>query len=184
VRNVATLGGNLCNASPCADSAPVLLCLDAVAWTEGPNGSRKVPLVSFFTGPGSTILVRGEILVGVELPPPAVGTAGSYMKVGRNLGVDLAVVSLAIAGCQSEKNPSRHCLHIALGAVAPTPIRANVAESILAEEVDENAIRAAISATVEAISPISDLRGTAEYRTLVVANIAGRAIRHVLSLIP
>jgi carbon-monoxide dehydrogenase medium subunit len=180
VRNVATVGGNLCNCSPCADSAPVLLCLNATAHIQGPAGRRDLPLAEFFLGPGRTALERGEILVELELPPLPAGAVGSYVKVGRNRGVDLAVVSLAIVGYRTDDHPSGYGFRIGLGAVAPTPIRAHESEAILAERVDEAAVAAATQAAVNAIQPIGDVRASAAYRTMVARNLTGRAIQQVL----
>jgi carbon-monoxide dehydrogenase medium subunit len=180
VRNLASVGGNICNASPSADSAPAFMCLNGVAHIRDVNGERIVPLSGFFTGPGSTVLESWELLSAIEVPPLPEGSVATYAKVGRNHGGDLAVVGLAIVGYPTAENPSRHAFRIALGAVAPTPIRAFTSEAILAESVEDQAVEEACEAAVAAISPIDDIRASASYRTMVVRNLMRRGIRSVM----
>lgn len=183
VRNLATVGGNICNASPSADSAPAFLCLNGVAHIHHVNGERMVPLSRFFTGPGSTVLESGEVLSAIEVPPLPEGSVGTYTKVGRNYGVDLAVVGLAIVGYLAAENPSGYAFRIALGAIAPTPIRAFASEAILAESVQDQAVEEACEAAVVAISPINDVRASASYRTMLVRNLMRCGIRRVMEQI-
>lgn len=178
--NVATVGGNLCNASPAADSAPALLCLDAIAHIQGLDGERAVPLTEFFTGPGSTVLQRGEILTGLEIPPLPVGAVDCYVKIGRIRGPDLAILGLGVVGYPAARNAPGWSFRIAMGSVAPTPIRAIEAEAVLAESTDDDAIEEASAAAVRVTKPISDVRATAYYRSLVVKNLTKRTIRWVL----
>ncbi|MFQ6053231.1 MAG: FAD binding domain-containing protein, partial [Candidatus Bathyarchaeia archaeon] len=162
IRNMGTIGGNLCNASPAADTAPPLLALDAEARIAGPAGARQVPLEEFFVGPGRTVLGAGEILVEVSVPHLPEGAGASFMKM-RRTSVDIALVNVA-AVLKLEGGVVADC-RAALGSVAPTPVRAHRAEDSLKgrEPTDEALERAAYIASEE-ISPITDLRATAEYR--------------------
>lgn len=180
IRNRATVGGNLCNASPAADSAPALLCYDAEAAIFGPDGERRLPLAAFLTGPGTTVLGRGELLTGLRLPPPPAGAYGVYHKLGRTKIADLALVGVAVLGYPDAGNASGYGFRIALGAVAPTPIRVPAAEAILAEAVDEAAIAAAAEAAKQAAHPIDDVRASAAYRRAMVQVLARRGIERVL----
>jgi carbon-monoxide dehydrogenase medium subunit len=116
IRNRATLAGNLCNASPAADTAPALLAYSAAVTIAGAEGSRTIPLEDFFLGPGSTVLARGEILLSVELPIPTTPIGSGFARVTRIRGVDLASVSLA---CVVERSGKAR---FGLGAVGPTPL--------------------------------------------------------------
>ncbi len=162
VRNMATLGGNLCNASPCADTAVALLALDAVAHMAGPEGERSVPLEGFFEGPGLTVLGPGEILTGVQVPKPKPGTGTSFMKIGRT-SLDIATVSVAAALTLSD-GVVDHC-RVALGSVAPTPLRVpNVERFLVGKRLTEDVLNETAEMVSRTIRPITDIRGTAEYR--------------------
>jgi len=162
VRNMGTMAGNLCNASPAADTATPLLAMGAKARILGPAGERVVPLEKFFSGPGKTVLKSDEILTEVQVPCPPPGTGTAYMKVGRTEG-DLAKVNATVA--LTVRNSVCRDVKIALGAVAPTPIRARKAENMLKGKklTDELVEKAAVTASDEA-KPVSDVRSTAEYR--------------------
>lgn len=179
IRNRATLGGNLCNASPSADTAPALLVLDATALIFGPKGERTVPLVEFFTGPKKTILQPGEILIALQVPVPPPGAKGRYLKLGRCAAVDLSIVGVAVLGFPRAANGGYE-FRIALEAVAPTPIRVPRAEEILAQAVDDESIEKAAQAAMETARPISDVRGSKEYRLAMVHSLTRRGVREVL----
>jgi carbon-monoxide dehydrogenase medium subunit len=173
IRNLATLGGNLCNAAPSADLAPILLALGAVAHIAGPNGRRAVPLDDFFTGPGQTVLAPGELLVAVQLP--LAGWRACYLKLAPRACMDIAVVgvglALDVAGgrCRSAR--------VALGAVAPTPIRAPEAEAeLLAGPLTLQRVERAARLAAEAARPIDDVRGSAGYRRRMVAVLVRRGL--------
>ena len=161
IRNVATVGGNLASARPCADLAPPLLVLDAVVLVDGPNGTRELPLDDFLVGPGQTCLLSGEILVGLRIPPPA-GARAVFFKKGR-VAMDLALVSVA-ASLALDRGLARR-VRLAAGSVAPRPLRLRDAEAIL-EGKNITPALASEAATVAAaeIQPISDLRASADYR--------------------
>ncbi|MBN1658558.1 MAG: xanthine dehydrogenase family protein subunit M [Anaerolineae bacterium] len=180
LRNRATLGGNLCNASPCADTAPATVVLDADLVLNGPDGERIVPAGEFFCGPGKAAIGADEFLVGVRFPPPPEGRhAAHYEKLGRCRTGDLALVGVA-ATCewQGDNGDYRFCL--GLGSVAPTPLRVRDAEAFLAanppgDETFDHAAGMAMSMA----RPITDVRGTAEYQQAMVRTLTRRALREV-----
>ncbi|MBN1922700.1 MAG: xanthine dehydrogenase family protein subunit M [Anaerolineae bacterium] len=181
VRNRATLGGNLCTASPAADSAPALLALEAIAIIRGTAGERRVPIAEFFLGPRKTALQKGELLVGVCIPVPSEGTVGTYVKLSRRKAGDLAIVGVAAL---AYPHNGGYAWRLALGAVAPTPIRAPEAEVTLNAGHDEAAIEHATKCAFDACCPIDDIRASAEYRKAMVSRIARRAIEGVLDKLP
>ncbi len=166
VRNRATLAGNLCNGSPAADTAPALLCYEAVVHVVGPAGRRDVPLEEFLRGPGQTALGPGEWVEAVGLPPPPPHGA-CYLKLGRTLGVDLAVTGVAALVSAAE-------VRLAAASVAPTPRRLRPVEAVLAAAAPGS--RPDIGpATRAAIAPIDDARASAAYRQAMTVVLAYRA---------
>lgn len=164
-RNMATVGGNLCSAVPSADLAPPLLALGAQVRIAGPNGDRVLPLEQFFTGPRTTVLEPDEILVEVLIPIPPLRTGTSFLKIGRRRAMALSIVSVAALVSLGEDGRTVENVRVALGAVAPTPLRASRAEAILrGQAFSEELIDEAASAAAEECMPITDMRGTAEYR--------------------
>jgi CO/xanthine dehydrogenase FAD-binding subunit len=180
IRHLATLGGNVCNASPSADSIPALLVLNAVAELASPAGTREVPLHEFFTGPGATVLADNEILVAIRIPPVEAAARGTYIKLKEREVLDLAFVGVAVLLTQGDNGVDAR---IALGAVAPTPIRATQAEQLLAEAdtLTEDVIRQAAQLAADACSPISDVRASAAYRQEMVKNLTEKALLQVLA---
>jgi len=176
IRNLATVGGNLCNAAPSADLAPILIALNAAARLAGIKGERRIPLEDFFTGPGTTVLAPGELLVSLEVPPPAGPSV--YLKHSPREHMDIAVVGIGLA-LRGYHLLSHECAEprVVLGAVAPVPLRARRAEAELtggplaAERID----RAAKIAAEEA-KPIDDVRGSAWYRRRMVAVLTRRGL--------
>jgi carbon-monoxide dehydrogenase medium subunit len=163
IRNLGTIGGNLCNASPAADTAPPLLVLDAKVNLKGINGQRLVPLTEFFTGPGGTILVPGEILTEVQIPITEPTAGSCFIKLGRRNAFTLSIV--CVATLVKVKDGVFDDVRIALGAVAPTPIRATKAEEYLTGEgVSEPAIDEGAKVAASEVAPIDDVRASAEYR--------------------
>lgn len=162
VRNMATIGGNLCRASPSADASVALLALDAEAQITGPEETRRVPLEGFFLGPRATILGQDEILTGVYVPHPPEGAGSSFIKVGRT-SLDLAIVNIAVVlGLRG--GSIDHC-RIAMGAVAPKPIRLRkVEEFLLGRELTSGVLEEAAGMVEASINPITDIRATADYR--------------------
>ncbi len=180
LRSRATMGGNLCNASPAADTAPSALVLEAVLVAHGPDGERRIPALEFFIGPGQHAMMAGEFLKGIEIPPPPKGSSGRYLKLGRNAQGDLAIVGVAVLGYADKDAPSGYRFRIALSSVAPTPVRVPESEQILeSEKVSEQSIAAAAEAARRAARPIDDVRASASYRSAMVEVFARRALKAV-----
>jgi CO/xanthine dehydrogenase FAD-binding subunit len=177
VRNVGTVAGNLCNASPSADTAPSLIVMGAKAKVLSANGkSRTVALEDFFAGPGKTVLEDGELLEEVQVPNLAGKSAGAYLKLSLRRAMDLATVGV---GCFLTLD-GKACkdVRIALGAVAPTPLRAKAAEAVLkGSALKDDVLEKAAAAAMKASEPITDIRGSAEYRRKMVGVLTKRAVR-------
>ena len=160
IRNMATVGGNLCNASPAADSAPPLLAHEAKIKLTSIEGTREIPITEFFTGPGMTVMKPHELLQEIVVPRRKGGS--SFIKVGR-VAMDLAIAS-ASTYVEVEDGVVRD-VKIALGSVAPRPIRARKCEAaLIGRRADEGILREVAGLVVNEISPIDDVRGTAWYR--------------------
>jgi carbon-monoxide dehydrogenase medium subunit len=182
IRNVATIGGNLCNAAPSAESAPALIALSGVAKIVGRGGERVVPLEGFFTGPGGTILKRDELLVEIHVPIPSPNTRGVYLKHSMRGTIDLAIVNIAVIIALGSQNKVCEDIKIALGAVAPTPIRMKKAEDVMrGKRMDEDLVNRCAQVASEEARPISDVRASAEYRKEMVKVFTKRAVREALT---
>lgn len=180
IRNVATIGGNLCNAAPSADTAPALIGLSAKGKIIGPDGEKIVSLEEFFTGPGCIVCEPGELLVEIQVPVPSPGTRGVYLKHGRS-AIDLATVGVAVI---MTMEPGAVCrdVKIVLGAVAPTPMRARKAEEVLrGKKVDPALIEKSAQAAADEARPITDVRASAEYRKEMVKVYTRRAIAQLVA---
>lgn len=176
VRNRATLGGNLCNAAPSADTAPPLLVYEAVALIDGVKGSRQVPIGEFFTGPGCTVLIKGEILAGVRVPKPAAGFTSGYLRRAIRRSMDIPIVNVA-AGLGWDGGRIERA-SVVLGAVAPTPIHASEAERLLVGRIPDAGVLAAVAeAAAREARPITDIRASAEYRTAMVEVFVRRLLQ-------
>jgi CO/xanthine dehydrogenase FAD-binding subunit len=181
VRNRATLGGNLADASPAADTAPALLALAAVVELAGRAGTRCLPLDEFFAGPRRTRLAPGELLVAVRWTVPPPGSAGGFHKLGLRRANAIAVLSAALmVQCERAAGGGPAFCYtacIALGAVAPTPVRARAAEAALAgRPLTPTAIQEAARLARAAAVPISDVRGSAAYRAEVIEVLVRRLL--------
>jgi len=180
VRNLATLGGNLCNAAPSADMAPPLLALDAEAVIVGPKGERRVPVTDFFTGVRRTVLAPDEILLEIVVPAPGARSGGHYLRHTPRRELDIAVVGVASQLTLSNGVCSK--ARIALAAVAPVPLRARAAEQALeGKPVTPEAIERAAELALGAAKPISDQRGSADYRRHLVRVLTRRTLRTALA---
>jgi carbon-monoxide dehydrogenase medium subunit len=179
IRSRATLGGNLCNASPCADTSPASFVLEAEFVLFGPRGERSVPAAEFFLGPGSTSIEPGEFMTTVRFPAPPTRAKGRYLKLGRTKGGDLALVGVAVLGFE-ESAATGPRFRVALGSVAPVPLRALEAEQVLASQpLEERTFALAAEKAMEMASPISDVRGGAAYQSAMVRSLTLRALRDV-----
>ncbi|MFC2025497.1 FAD binding domain-containing protein [Chloroflexota bacterium] len=176
VRNRATIGGNICNAAPSAETASSLLVLEAKLKLISADGERVVPIESFFLNPGETVLRPHEILTEIRIPnlPPRSGSA--YIAGTIRKALDLAIVGVAVATTIDKGVLTE--VRIALGSVAPTPIRARKAEALIQGHQldDERLHEVGLSAAQEA-SPIDDIRGSAEYRRKMIAVLVEKALR-------
>lgn len=162
IRNRATLAGNICNASPAADTAPPLLTYGAVVNSYGIEGHRTTPIAAFFEGPGRTVLGPGEIVVSIDLPVPDQPVAAAFTRLTRRRGVDLATVSVA---CVVEANGSAR---FGLGAVGPTPLLVQAERSDLDDET--------LDGLLDVAAPIGDVRAGADYRHAMLRVLARRAL--------
>jgi len=178
IRNVATVGGNLCNAAPSADCAPPLMVMEATLTLEGPGGARGVPVEEFFIGPGETCVEPTEILTGIKIPKRTGHTGMAFMKVGR-VAQDIAIVNAAALLVMDNKK-CRKCA-LAVGAVAPVPLRLRDVEKIIeGEEIGPELLNRVSQMVEETVSPITDVRSTAEYRRIMSGVLIKRAILKAL----
>jgi len=175
VRNLATLGGNLCNAAPSADMAPPLLALDAEAVIAGPKGERRLPMTSFFVGVRQTVVGPDELLVELLVPDPGPHSGGTYVRHTPRRELDIAVVG--VASQITLANGVCAKARIALAAVAPTPVRATAAErSLEGQPVTPEQIARAADLALEVAKPISDQRGSADFRRHLVKVLTRRTL--------
>jgi aerobic carbon-monoxide dehydrogenase medium subunit len=178
IRNVGTIGGNLCNAAPSADMAPSLVALGAKVKIKGIRGERTILLEDFFISPGQTALETDEMLLEIQVENPPPDTRAIYVKLPARTAKDIAVVGVAAVFAVGSKE-----VKIALGAVAPTPMRARKAETIVrGYGLNEKLIQKASLAAAEEAKPISDIRGTAGYRKEMVKVLTWQALRHLADL--
>ena len=176
VRHRATIGGNLCNASPSAETAPALLALDAQAVICGKTGTRVVELADFFLGPGATVLGAGEMLTHLKIPLTRNRQGSVYYKLSTRKAMDLAFVGVAVL-LELDRGGQISKARIALGAVAPTPIRVPSAEKLLEGRVlDLDAARESAELAAQSCKPISDLRASAEYRREMVRELCQQGL--------
>jgi carbon-monoxide dehydrogenase medium subunit len=178
IQNRAAIGGNVCNAAPSADAVPPLLIHDASAVIASAKGVRKLQLDRFFAGPGKTVLEPGELLLGLVVPVPAANSASAYLRFIPRNEMDIAVAGV---GSYLELDPKRKVVRrarIALAAVAPTPVRAKMAELALeGREPNDALIEKAGDIAAQTARPISDVRGSAEYRIELVKVLTRRTLR-------
>ncbi|MDE2370216.1 MAG: xanthine dehydrogenase family protein subunit M [Burkholderiales bacterium] len=176
VRHRATVVGNVCRASPSADTLPPLIADGAVIeLCSRRRGAREVALEDYCSGPGRTALAEDEVALALHLPPPPPGTGKAYIKHGRRIEMELATVGVAVT--LTRDGDFCRALRIVLAAVAPTPLRVPQAEALLAgRELTPAAIAAAADAAAAAARPIGDVRGSAAYRREMVRVLTRRAI--------
>lgn len=182
IQNMATVGGNICYASPGADLVPPLLVLDARLEVEGPEGNRRTQLDGFLTGPDTVALREQEVLVRIDIPPVPPHTGTAFIKIMRRQALDCSIVSVASRVTLTPDGERCAEARIALGAVAPTPIRARKAEALLAgQKVEPDLLHAVGRQAREETSPISDVRASAGYRRMLTEVLVPRAIGRALA---
>jgi carbon-monoxide dehydrogenase medium subunit len=176
IQNRGTVGGNVCNASPSADTAPPLIAAGAVAKIHGADGLREVAIEDFFVGPGRTTLADSEVLVSIHLPPPAPRSGSAYARHTPRQEMDIAIVGVA-ASVSLDRDGLIADLRIALGAVGPTPFRAKQAEaSGVGHRLDDELASSIARIAGSEARPISDQRGSADYRRRLVEVLTRRTI--------
>jgi carbon-monoxide dehydrogenase medium subunit len=180
IRNLATVGGNLCNAAPSADMAPPLVALDAEVVIAGPKGRRRVPLATFFESVRKTVLGPDELLIELVVPAPGPRSGGHYLRHTPRRELDIAVVGVASQITLSNGVCGK--ARISLASVAPTPVRATAAERVLeGQPLTPQRIEEAARLAVEAARPISDQRGSAEFRKHLVRVLTRRTLTTALA---
>lgn len=186
IRYRATVGGNICNASPGADTAPAFLVLDTQVAIAGPEGDRKVPLEQFWKGPGKTVLRAGELVLGFLIPPLPAGSRGIYQRRSRVKGMDLAGMGMAVlaVGSGAGKAVSEFPVsefRIAVGALAPTPVRVRAAEDMLrSRPLSADLVREVKEYVRNAYSPrATSLRASPEYKKQMAGALLGIALEEL-----
>ncbi len=175
IQGRASVGGNLCNASPAADTVPALIALSAVCEIAGPSGKRTLPVEEFVIAPGKSALGAGEILVGFRVPRPPPRSADAYLRFIPRTEMDIAVVGAGVCVTLDEHGCCS-AARVALGAVAPTPLLVRAAaDALVGSALDDAALARLASAATAACQPIDDKRGTAEFRRKVAGVLARRA---------
>jgi CO/xanthine dehydrogenase FAD-binding subunit len=181
IRTVATIGGNICNASPAADLAPPLLCLDARLTVQDQLEAREIQFTRFFKGPGENVLAPDQILTGISIPMDLSAYRGIFIKYGIRNALDISVISLAILEGKDKQD-----IRVGLGAVAPTPIRAYKTESLLRDlgEITLDTLEKAAELVVDEISPIDDIRASRWYREEITKVMLKRGLSRLAELSP
>lgn len=175
IQNRASVGGNLCNGSPAADSTPALIAIGARARLVGPSGEREVPVENFVISPGRTVVQPGELLVELLAPPPAAHTADAYLRLIPRNEMDIAIVG--VGSSVTLDGDKVTAARIGLGAVAATPlICAKTAESIIGKKLDDATLDAAARLASDQAAPIDDMRGTIEYRKHITGVLTRRTL--------
>jgi CO/xanthine dehydrogenase FAD-binding subunit len=182
IQSRATIGGNLCNSGPAADSTPAMIALDGLCVIAGPGGTREVPVASFCTGPGKNVLQSGELLVELRFPPRPDHSGSHYRRMIPRNEMDIAIVGVGASVVLDEAGQSFVSARIGLGAVAPTPLYAKAASELLAgKPVNDESLQLAAAAAQEIASPITDMRGTREYRIHVTGVLVKRVLQAAIS---
>ncbi len=181
LRNIASVGGNLCNASPSADTAPPLMALGARVSLRNDHGQESVPVEDFFAGPGASVLGSAGLLLSVDVPEPAPHSGDAFERFTPRSAMDIAIASAAAWVTLDPERQRIAAVRIALGAVAPTPIRAPSAEDAVRDrEPTTESLQRAGDAAMEASRPIDDIRGTAAYRKEMVRVLVQRVLRRAV----
>jgi carbon-monoxide dehydrogenase medium subunit len=176
LRNLATIGGNLGNASPSADCVPPLVALGASVEIASSTGTRRLPVEACLTGPGRTVLTPGELFSAIHVPLPLPRSGNAYMRFSPRSAMDIGIASVAASVTLDADGRCTDC-RISLGAVSPTPVRSAMAEGALqGERVTHAGLKHVGNLAAAAASPISDIRGSADYRLAIVRVLAPRVV--------
>ena len=179
IQGRASLGGNLCNAAPSGDSIPVMIALKGVAHIAGPDGTRDVPVEDFCTFVRETVLQRGEMLVSLHFPAPVAGSGANYLRFIPRNEMDIAVAGAGVSVVLDNGNIKE--ARVALASVAPTPLFVAAAgEAISGKPANEDTVRIASGIARDAAKPITDMRGTIEYRTHLCEVLTRRALNKAI----
>jgi CO/xanthine dehydrogenase FAD-binding subunit len=177
IQSRASVGGNLCNASPAADTIPALIAAEATCVLVGPEGRREVAVEAFCTAPGRTVLRRGEMLVSLHMPPPRPDTGSAYLRFIPRNEMDIAVVGAGVSVTLDDGGTTCLAARVALAAVAPTPLLvAEAGAALVGRAPDSHAVEQAARLAQAAARPISDMRGDADYRRHLVGVLTRRAL--------
>jgi carbon-monoxide dehydrogenase medium subunit len=177
IQSRASVGGNLCNASPAADTTPALIAHQAVCVIAGPKGTRELPVEQFCTAPGKNVLARGEMLLSLRVPPPAANFGAAYLRFIPRNEMDIAVAGAGVAVTLDGAKARCTAARVALAAVAPTPLLVPEAGAALVDgALSDSLIEKAAGLARAAARPISDMRGDADYRRHLVGVLVKRAL--------
>jgi CO/xanthine dehydrogenase FAD-binding subunit len=180
LRNRATLGGNICNASPSADMAPALLIYEAEVVLESPSGERQIPVEEFWLGPGKTVLEEDEYLKAIHFPLPPEGAVGHYYKLGRSKMGDLAIVGVGVLGYPDPDSSAGLRFKIGINSTAPTPYRVPAVEDYLAQHtLSDDVFSQAAEDAMDISAPIEDVRATALYQKKMVRNLTLKGLKEI-----
>ena len=182
IQGRASIGGNLCNAAPSGDAIPSLIVHGAICDVAGPDGTRSIPVETFCTAPGKTVLQSGELLISLHLPIPESNFGSSYLRFIPRNEMDIAVVGVAASVVLDSTKKKILSSRIALASVAPTPLFIESATKALnGKEISEDSISAAAEISMDSIQPITDMRGPAEFRKHLVGVLTKRALERAIA---
>ena len=181
IRNRATLAGNLCNASPAADSIASLMLYNATLTLQSLDDEREIAVTNFFSGAGKTVLHHDELLVQIKIPAQHPQCKGTYLKLSRNKAADLAICGVAVLLCPNEQNKSGFDFRIAVSGANVVPVLAVEASSFLANnQINQETVFQAATMVTNDVTPLSDVRSSAEYRKEMVCQLTIQALENTL----
>jgi carbon-monoxide dehydrogenase medium subunit len=184
LRTRATIIGNICNSSPAGDTIGACLAYEGKLNIHGLDGKKTIQLKDFFTGPGKNLLTAGDIVLSITLPVPPVGHIGKYIKLGRNRLSDLSIVGVSALGYKAPETKSGYKFRIVVASVAPIPYVLTKSEELLSSKlITADTIDEAAQAAMDAVTPIDDVRGSAQYRKHMVRNLVKRAVSELMKLL-
>ncbi len=184
LRNLATLGGNICNASPSADMSPAALVYEGKAILENPRGERELSLDKFWVGPGKIALEKDEFLKRIHFPTPPDKAVGCYYKIGRSKMGDLAIVGVAVLAFPDSTTPAGIRFRIGINSTAPTAYRVPSVEEFLAQDpITDEILSKAAEDAMDISAPIEDQRATAIYQKKMVRNLVYKGLKEIWEIL-